>query len=171
MQSKSLVLFGALLAAAVPVQAQKGVRSLPSDTSIAFVQRQSASTSRAAAVTSNGHSTLLLRDQHVVLQLTDAGLAHVRASLGSDGGTGQSIIRAMLGAAITEMLDRGMAYPIAKLRAARVGDGTLLLEDLEGNRVFDEVEVNGSKVMREFSPGEARRFAEAVERVLRARGR
>ncbi len=135
MQSKSLVLFGALLAAATFRSGAEGRPFLPSDTSIAFVQRQSASTSRAAAVTSR-HSTLLLRDQHVVLQLTDAGLAHVRASLGSDGGTAH--IRAMLGAGIAEMLDRGMAYPIAKLRAARVGDGTLVLEDHGGNRVFDE---------------------------------
>ena len=142
MQIKNLILFGALMAAAAPVQAQKGAQRSPSDTSIAFIQRQPASTSRAVAVTKNGHSAILLRDRHVVLQLTDAGLAHVRASLGSEGGPGQSIIRAMLGAGITELLDRGMAYPIAMLRAARVEQGTLVLEDLEGNRIFDGVEIN-----------------------------
>ena len=163
----NLVVFGALLAG--PVQAQKSAPRPPSDTSVTFVQRQSPSTSRAAAVTKNGHSAILLRDGHVVLQLTEAGLAHVRSSLGSDAG--QSIVRAMLGAGITELLDRGMAYPIAKLRAARVEDDALVLEDLEGHRVFDGVEVNGSRVMHEFAPGEARRFAAAVERALRAQRR
>jgi hypothetical protein len=170
MEIAKLALLAALLAA-VPAHAQKNPRPSSSDTSVAFVQRQSPQTSRAAAVTKNGHSAILLGDRHVVLQLTDAGLGHVRASLGSDGGTGQSIIRAMLGAGLTELLDRGMKYPLAKLRAARVEDGTLVLEDLEGNQVFAGVEVNGSKVMQEFAPGEARRFAAAVERALRTRGR
>jgi hypothetical protein len=65
------------------------------------------------------------------------------------------------------MLDHAIAYRLSALRSARVEGSRLVLEDLGGHRVFDQVELNGRQVMDDFSPAEAERFAAAVNRALR----
>jgi hypothetical protein len=47
-------------------------------------------------------------------------------------------------------------------------DGSrLILENQAGERVFEDVDVNGRHVMDDFSPAEAERFAAAVNRAIR----
>jgi hypothetical protein len=111
---------------------------------------------------------LLLTDTTLVLQLTDAGLEHVAGSIGATptGGPGAGVLARILGAGVAVLLDHGIAYRLTALRGARVEGGHLVLEDYAGNRVFENTEVNGRRVMHDFPPAEAERFAAAVERAI-----
>ena len=73
----------------------------------------------------------------------------------------------MMGAALGELFDHGIAYDLRALRSARVEGNRLVLENLAGKRIFDNVEVNGRDVMDDFSPAEAARFAAAVNKAIR----
>jgi hypothetical protein len=108
-------------------------------------------------------------DSTLVLQFTDQGLsrmdAGIRDSLPKD--LGHRLLARMVGSALAEMFDHGIAYDLRALRSARAEGNRLVLEDLAGKRVFDRVEINGRNVMDDFSPGEASRFADAVNRARR----
>ena len=111
---------------------------------------------------------MLLMDTTLVLQFTDKGLsqmtAKIRDSVPQD--IGNRFLARIVGSALSEMFDHGIAYNLRGLRGARVEGNRLVLEDLAGKRVFDRVEFNGRDVMDDFSPAEASRFAAAVNRAL-----
>jgi hypothetical protein len=75
----------------------------------------------------------------------------------------------MLGAAVAELLDHGVAYRLSALRSARAEGSRLVLEDREGHHVFEDVEVNGRHPMDEFDPRELDRFAATLDRAIRQR--
>jgi hypothetical protein len=104
-----------------------------------------------------------------VLQFTDEGLARMNAGIRDSApqDLGHRILARMVGSALGEMFDHGIAYNLRALRSASVEGNRLVLEDLAGKRVFDHVELNGRDVMDDFSPAEASRFAAAVNRVIR----
>ena len=60
-----------------------------------------------------------------------------------------------------------MAYRLSALRGARVDDGRLILEDTAGNRVFENVEVNNTRLLEDLPARDAERFAAAVNRAIR----
>jgi hypothetical protein len=159
-----------LLVAPRPAAAQHSVRiNADAPDSVAWiVPRQPLGIAESTLRTRDRHAAVLLNDTTIVLQLTDRGLANVSDRIDDDAkSAGARILARMLGAGLVELLDHGIAYRLSALRGAREEDGRLVLEDHQGKRVFDQVEVNGRLVMDDFSPGEARRFAEAVNSAIR----
>jgi hypothetical protein len=73
----------------------------------------------------------------------------------------------MLGAGVVGLLDHGIAHRLSALRQARVDGSRLVLENRQGERVFADVDVNGHRVMDDFSPAEAQRFAAAVNDAIK----
>ena len=160
----------ALVLAPRPSTAQGHVamRAAAADSVAAVVRRQSVAGAHATLRTRDRHVALLLTDTTVVLQFTERGLAHMRTELGDDAqGSGGRILARMLGAGLAEMLDHGIAYRLSALRGARADGGHLVLEDHAGHRVFADTQVNGRRIMDDFSPAEAERFAVAVNRAIR----
>ncbi len=122
--------------------------------------------------TRNGEVALLLTDADVVMQLTDAGLDHVSQET-KEGNPKEGVVARMVGAmvraGVLEMLDRGVAFPLDRLKEARVEDRRLLLIDREGERVFADVSINDEKPMEGFSRADAERFAKKVNKAIHAR--
>ncbi|MEO8563278.1 MAG: hypothetical protein ABI601_14435 [bacterium] len=112
---------------------------------------------------------LLLTDTTLVLQLTQRGMdrmdAEIRDSKGD--GIGARFVARMLSAGVTGLLDHGVAYRLRSLRSARADGNRLILEDRDGHRVFENVEVNHSQLLEDLEPDEARRFAADVNRAIR----
>ena len=164
------VLAVGLVLAARPAagQRQVAVRAAAADSVAAVVRRQPVTGAKATLRTRDRYVALLLTDTTVVLQFTERGLDHMRAEVGDEAqGSGGRILARMLGAGLGELLDHGIAYRLSALRGARADGGRLVLEDHAGHRVFAGTEVNGRRVMDDFSPAEAERFAVAVNRVVR----
>lgn len=157
----------AVLSFTVTAAAQQ-VKSTSPDTSW-IVPRVALTQARKSLATRDAQAAVLLMDTTLVLQFTDKGLtkvnASVRDSLPSD--LGARLIARIVGSALNELFDHGIAYNLRSLRAARVEGNRLVLEDRAGHRVFDKVEINGRDVMNDFSPSEATAFAAAINEALR----
>jgi hypothetical protein len=165
--ARALAFASGLLLLAAPAAAQRTGPS-PSDTSW-IVQRVPLAQAATSLRTRDAQAAVLLMDTTLVLQMTDQGLSRMTASIRDSApeGVGHRLLARMVGSALGEMFDHGIAYNLRALRGARAEGNRLVLEDLAGKRVFDRVEINGRDVMEDFSPAEASRFAAAVNRALR----
>jgi hypothetical protein len=163
----ALAIASGLLLLATPATAQR-TEAPASDTSW-IVQRVPLDQAVTSLLTRDSQAAVLLMDTTLVLQFTDKALSRmdkgIRDSMPQD--FGHRLVARMVGSALAEMFDHGIAYNLRALRGAHVDGNRLVLEDLAGKRVFDRVELNGHDVMDDFSPAEASRFAAAVNRALR----
>ena len=164
--ARALVVSSGFLLLAAPATAQVTVTS-GSDSSW-IVQRVPLARAATSLRTRDAQAAVLLMDTTLVLQFTDQGLSRMNAKVRDSmpQGIGNRLLARMVGSALNEMFDHGIAYNLRGLRGARVEGNRLVLEDLAGKRVFDKVEFNGRDVMDDFSPAEASRFAAAVNRAL-----
>jgi len=165
--ARALVVTGSVLLLATSAGAQ-GAAKVPSDTSW-IVQRVPLTRAASSLRTRDAQAAVLLMDTTLVLQFTDDGLAKMKAGTRDTvpQELGARIFARMMGAALGELFDHGIAYDLRGLKSARVEGNRLVLENLAGKRIFDNVEVNGRNVMDDFSPAEAARFAAAVNRAIR----
>lgn len=165
--ARALAFASGLLLLAVPAAAQR-TGTPPSDTSW-IVPRVPLTQARKSLRTRDAQAAVLLMDTTLVLQFTDQGLSRMNASVRDSAPQdfGHRLVARVVGSALSEMFDHGIAYNLRALRGARVEGNRLVLEDLAGKRVFDRVELNGRDVMDDFSPAEASRFAAAVNQALR----
>ncbi|HEY0151904.1 MAG TPA: hypothetical protein VGB92_07900 [Longimicrobium sp.] len=166
---RALVLVCAALALAAPAHAQRGPTRGDSDAR--FVERQPLRRATSAIQTRGGEVALLLIDRKLVMQLTDRGLSQIDRDMDDDAkkeGSGFArVVAGMVRGGVRTMLDRGIEYPVSELREARYANGRLILEDREGNSIFEDVRVNDIQVMESFSPAEARAFAARVTQARR----
>jgi hypothetical protein len=116
-------------------------------------------------------STLVLRPNHtIVLQLTDRGLENVQKEIKKDAESMLGkMMRGALAGAVAQFLDHGIEYQLSDLKEARVENGVLVFERKNGERVFDDMEINDEEVLASFTPADAQRFATRVNEVVRAR--
>jgi hypothetical protein len=139
--------------------------------SVAFiVPREQYDVANAKVRSRDKTVTLLLTDTTLVLQLSQRGMDRVESGVSEakhDGGLGARLVARMLGAGLTEFLDHGIAYKLSALRSARAEGSRLVLEDRNGHRVFENVEVNHTRFLEELPPDDARRFAADVNRAIR----
>ena len=160
-----------LLAAAAPATAQLQVSArVPAPDSVAWVvAREPLGVADATLRNRDRTVAVLLNDTTIVLQLTDRGLDRISHDIENDStnGVGGRLLARILGAGVVGLLDHGIAHHLSALRAARVEGTRLVLENREGKRVFADVDVNGRRVMDDFSPAEAERFAAAVNDAIR----
>jgi hypothetical protein len=108
---------------------------------------------------------VLLADTTLVRQFTDQAWSKISAGIRPQD-FGHRLLARVVGSALGEMFDHGIAYNLRALRSAHAEGNRLMLEDHAGKRVFDQVEFNGRDVTDDFSPAEASRFAAAVDRAL-----
>lgn len=166
---RALVLVCAALALAAPAHAQRG--HTRGDSDVRFVERQPLRRATSAIQTRGGEVALLLVDRKLVMQLTDRGLSDIDREMDDDAKREESgfarVLAGVVRGGVRTMLDRGVEYPVSELREARYENGRLILEDREGNSVFENVRVNDIQVMESFSPADARAFAARVNQARR----
>ena len=164
--ARALAFASGFLLLALPAAAQR-TGTQTSDTSW-IVPRVPLTQARKSLRTRDAQAAVLLMDTTLVLQFTDQAMSRMNASVRDSAPQdfGQRLIARVVGSALSEMFDHGIAYNLRALRGARVEGTRLVLEDLAGKRVFDRVELNGRNVMDDFSPAEASRFAAAINQAL-----
>jgi hypothetical protein len=133
------------------------------DTRTRVAARHTAREARLAVETRNGAAALLLLNDAVAVQLSDATLA------GLEPKGDASVFEEMLAAGVGVVIRKSVEYPIAHIRSAEVRNGSLVLTNDEGKPVFNELKVNGGYVTRDLSPADAARFVNAFRAIKAGR--
>jgi hypothetical protein len=159
----------ALFAIATPALAQKDVHvTVDGDSVVKVIDRVEITKSTVHIVNKTQETALLVRGNTMVLQLTDRGLKNIKQEIRKEGeGALGKMMHAALAGAISEFLDHGMEYDLADLKEARVEKGALVLERKNGEKIFDNFEINDEEVLETFSEQDARRFAAHLNKLIR----
>jgi hypothetical protein len=119
---------------------------------------------RLAITTRDGSVSLLLMNDVVAVQLTDHALAQLKAK------DDDNLLEALIVSGVQIVLRKAIEYPIANLRTVEVRDGLLTLVNDQNQPVFKDIKINGTDVLRDFTPADAARFVSAF-RAARGGGR
>ena len=111
-------------------------------------------------VTRRGDVALLIVGDELWIQLTDQGLHDIEEPDvdASEDGLAARLISTMIRAGVRELMDNAIAYPISEIGRAEYVDDRLVIEDLEGQPIFD-ITANDRDIMADFRDRDARRFA------------
>lgn len=135
--------------------------------------RRSLGEARFAMTTTDDVASLLLTRDVVALQLTDRTLRQIRdgdEDEDREDGILAQMISSVVRSSVHTVLRRSIEIPIADLRSVEYRGGRLTLTTEDGERVFEEVEINDTDVMESFSPRDAQAFVREF-RALKARTR
>ena len=129
---------------------------------------------RFAMTTTDDVASLLLTRRVVALQLTERALADIGREMDDDddgdGGFIGRLVASVVKSSVRTVLRRSLEIPIDDVRSVDFRGGRLVITTEDGDRVFDEVEVNDTEVMERFSRRDAEEFVRQF-RALKARSR
>jgi len=131
---------------------------------------------RFAVTTTDDVASLLLTRRVLALQLTERALGRIGDEMDEDddndgdGGFIGRLVASVVKSSVRGVLRRSLEIPIDDVRSVDYRGGRLVITTEEGDRVFDEVEVNDTEVMESFSRRDAEEFVRQF-RVLKARSR
>ena len=114
------------------------------------------------AITSRNGATLLLTNDVVAVQLSEARLAKVQTK------DDANFLEEFLAAGVRLAIGKSVEYPIANIRSAEVRNGVLTLTNDQGKPVFEGVQVDRQDVLRSVSAADAAKFVNAF-RVVKSR--
>ena len=131
--------------------------------------RHDSDDARAAITTEDGDVTLLLTRKVVALQLSDRCFHKVNRELRQqkeeqDNPIAEAIQTVVIGS-VRAMLDHSAECPVREIRDVNYRDGRLVFVTEDGERLFDDLEVNESDVMAAFSEADARHFVREFRRL------
>lgn len=135
--------------------------------------RHSPREARAYITTSDDVATLLLTRDVLAMQLTERTLQRIAREAGDeddDDGFFGRLVANVVRSSLTSVLRHSIQVPIEDIRSVDYRGGRILIVTEEGDRIFDEVEVNDSDVMEHFSRRDAEAFVREF-RALKARSR
>jgi hypothetical protein len=127
--------------------------------------RYDARDAQVAIRTRDRSAMLLLVDDVIAVQLSDATLAKMESEKKKKE-TG--FFEELVLAGVRMAVGKSVEYPIAALRSVDYRDGVLRIVNDQNKPVFAELKVNGTEILRDFSSADAARFVAAV-RARKAR--
>lgn len=124
-----------------------------------LAKRHDARDARLAVTTRTGTAMLLLTNDVIAVQLTDATLAKVETR------DDANFLEELVASGVRLAVGKSVEYPVANIRSVEIRNGVLTLTNDQGKPVFDEIKVNGGNVTRDLSAADAARFVNAFRAV------
>jgi len=137
-----------------------------------LVDRMSHSDADYAMTTREGSVDLMIAQQRIVIQFSDAFMTNLEDELDAEKGKDPddshfaTVIKSMVSSGVRTMLDRAIAVPLSEISEIYVDEGRLVIKDSVGDELFGEMEINDRKVMEDFSRRDARRFVAEAEKQM-----
>src|ERR1700741_103307 len=100
-------------------------------------------------------TTLLLMNDVIAVQLSDAELAKLESE---DKKKDAGFFEELLVAGVRMAVGKSVEYPIAAIRNVEYRHGSLRIVNDQNKPVFAELKVNGTEILRNFSSADAARF-------------
>ncbi len=113
-------------------------------------------------------ANLILHGDRLLIQFTDAYLENIETELQEKEETVfAEVIKSMVGSGLRTLLDNAISFSIYDIKEVSYTNGTLKIIDTNNESMFDDLEINGTYIMEDFSRRDARRFvAEAEKRLI-----
>jgi hypothetical protein len=158
----------ALLLASGTAVAKDGLSiSLNSDDSrTQFGERHDLRDARVAIATRDRTVVLLLLDDVVAMQLSDTAMKTLDEERKKKE---TNFLEDLLVAGVKLAVGKSIEYPIGSIRVLDYNNGALRVLGADDKPVFTELKVNGTDVLRDFTPADVSRFASAFRAAKASR--
>jgi hypothetical protein len=127
-----------------------------------------------AMTTTNDVASLLLTRRVLALQLTERALDRIGREMdddhddGDDGVVGR-FVASVVRSSVRGVLRRSIQVPIDEVRSVDYRGGRLVITTEDGDRVFEQVEINDTDVMESFFRRDAEEFVRRFRALKAAR--
>ena len=164
---KTLATLALLLLLSTSAVAKDGISiSLSSDDSRTELgDRHNVRDARVAITTKDRSVVLMLLDDVVAMQLSDAAIDNMESK---NKKRDTNFLEELVLAGVQLAVGKSVEYPIADVKTLDYANGALRVIGADGKPVFTEIKVNGTDVLRDFSRADVQRFA-AAWRAAKAR--
>jgi hypothetical protein len=130
---------------------------------------------RYSIITTDNVATLLLTRRVLALQLTEQALSRIGRQIDEDdekgdGGFIGRMVASVVKSSVRTVLRRSLQISIEDVHSVDYRNGRLEITTEDGDRVFDQVEIDDTEVMESFSRRDAEEFVRQF-RALKARSR
>lgn len=168
---RSTVILLLLISFSHSVQAQQSFYIHDDEMDIGIVPRISTDESEASIVTTDGMVELLLAGNDVVIQFSEKKLDRITDEIKNENSSAsdshfEAVLKSMLSSGVRTLLDRGIAIPLYEISDISYENNRLIIRNMQGIEIFEDLEIENKPVMEQFSRREARRFITAVERKM-----
>jgi len=152
-------------------QAQRSFYIHDEEMDIGIVPRISPGEAETAIVTQDGMVDLLLAGDAIVIQFSDKKLDHITTEINDDNKAFDeshfgAVLRSMVSSGVRTLLDRGLSIPLYEISEISYKEDRLIILNMNGAEIFEDLEIDDKPVMEQFSRRDARRFITAVERKM-----
>jgi len=125
-----------------------------------------------AMTTRDDVASLLLTRRVLALQLTERGLARIGREMDDDDeedGVVARFVASVVRSSVRGVLRHSLQIPIADIRSVDYRGGHVVITTEDGDRVFEEVEIDDTDVMERFSRRDAEAFVRRFHALKAAR--
>jgi len=125
---------------------------------------------RFAMLTEDRAAALVLTRDRVAIQLSDRALRDLDREISrekddEDGGVIADAIKGAILGSVRALLDHSLECPVEDLRDVRYRDGRLILITEDGDRIFEDLNINDHEVLEGFSEHDALAFVREFRRA------
>jgi hypothetical protein len=160
MKKIALCVLASLLCSGVASAEGLSISLSSDDSRTTMGPRRSAREARVAIRSRDGSTMLMLLDDVIAIQLTDATLAKMESEKKEDGG----FLEELLVAGVRLAVGKSVEAPLASVRSVEYRGGALHITSDQNKPLFTNVKVNGTDVLRDFSSADAARFVSAFRK-------
>lgn len=125
---------------------------------------------RIVILTEDRAAALVLTCDRVAIQLSDQTLRKLDREIArekddEDGGVIADAIKGAILGSVRALLDHSLECPVEDLRDMRYRDGRLILITEDGDRIFEDLNINDHEVLEGFSEHDALAFVREFRRA------
>lgn len=146
----------------------KGINVSGHDMDLSFTERMDHAHAFSAITTREGSVDLMITESDLLIQFSDEGLKRINHQINKDADDSHfaEVIKSMVSSGVQTLLDRAMKVPLYEISEISYSEGNLIIRNREGQKIFEDLDIEGKYVMKDFSRDDALQFVADAERLL-----
>lgn len=145
---------------------------MPSDLDAEAVDRFTKSNTIRYITNKDESVNLIVAETGIAVQFSDEFLNKLEEEIknseneNTEASVLEGAIRSMVGSGVRSILDHAILIPFYELGSVSYENGRIYMTDINGNEIFEDLEINDKQVMEDFSRRDSRRFVDDAEKRL-----
>lgn len=111
---------------------------------------------------------LVVAESGLAIQFTEKFLDSIDDEIREDDSSTlfSEVIISMASSGVRTLLDHAILIPFHELAGAEYSHGRIIITDVHGDELFNQLEINEKQVMEDFSRRDARQFVAEIEKRI-----